>query len=252
MVDRQNLTDKAKSVGKSVAGTLGEKAQQLKSKAKTLAKDPETGIEISEVNGQYLVIDGDGNATGPFENRRNAAAKAREMKREMEEESQGGGKAAKFSQKVNETAGKAKDKLQSAGESIDTDDSGGSGMSLGGMGGGMGENGGPSLPAMDADDSDESEPSMSFLGDPDGDGDPEFAFATDFDGDGDQEQGIFETNADADSGPSLPDFGGGGGEGPSLPGFGPPADDDDGGPMLPGFGMQESDDEDDEQQFPWM
>lgn len=177
MVDREKLKDKAKAAGKSVAGTLGEKAQQLKSKAKTLAKDPGTGIEISEVNGQYLVIDGDGNATGPFDNRRNAAAKAREMKRQAEGQQDSQGKAAKFSNKVNKTAGKAKDKLQSAGESIDSGESGGS-PSLPGM---EGDSGGPMLPSMESDgdgqgptlpgmESEGDEPSLPFMQEESGEG----------------------------------------------------------------------------------
>lgn len=208
MVDRQNLTDKAKSVGKSVAGTLGEKAQQLKSKAKTLAKDPDTGIEISEVNGQYLVIDGDGNATGPFDNRRNAAAKAREMKREMEAE---GGKAAKFSQKVNETASSAKDKLQKAGESIDTDGESGGSPTLPGM---EGEGGGPTLPGME---SESGEPSLPFMQEESGDG-PSMPFmAGESDGDQpslpfmedqtDEDAELpFMTDSDSDEEPRFPGF----------------------------------------------
>jgi len=197
MVDRQNLTDKAKSVGKSVAGTLGEKAQQLKQKAETLAKDPDTGIEISEVNGQYLVIDGDGNATGPFDNRRNAAAKAREMKREMEEESQGGGKAAKFSQKVNETASSAKDKLQSAGESIDTDGESGGSPTLPGME--ADDGGGPTLPGME---SESGEPSLPFMQEESGDG-PSMPFMTG-ENDGEQPSLPFMEDQTDEDGPELP------------------------------------------------
>jgi hypothetical protein len=225
MVDRENLKNKAKAAGKSVAGTLGEKAQQLKSKAKTLAKDPDTGIEISEVNGQYLVIDGDGNATGPFDNRRNAAAKAREMKREMEAE---GGKAAKFSQKVNETASSAKDKLQSAGEKVDTDgESGGSPSLFGGMDGdgdgptlpGMegpdGDGGGPTLPGMA---SESGEPSLPFMQDSDSGEGISMPFMTG-ESDGDQPslpfmedqtdedaELPFMTDSDSDDEPQFPEF----------------------------------------------
>jgi hypothetical protein len=212
MVDRQNLTDKAKSVGKSVAGTLGEKAQQLKQKAETLAKDPDTGIEISEVNGQYLVIDGDGNATGPFDNRRNAAAKAREMKREMEDEDETDGKAAEFSQKVNETAGKAKDKLQSAGESIDTDGESGGSPTLPGME--ADDGGGPTLPGME---SESGEPSLPFMQEESGDG-PSMPFMEENDGeqpslpfmedqtDEDGPELPFMTDSDSDEEPRFPGF----------------------------------------------
>jgi hypothetical protein len=193
MVDRQNLTDKAKSVGKSVAGTLGEKAQQLKQKAETLAKDPETGIEISEVNGQYLVIDGDGNATGPYDNRRNAAAKAREMKREMDKS----GKAAKFSQKVNETASSAKDKLQSAGESIDTDGESGGSPTLPGME--ADDGGGPTLPGME---SESGEPSLPFMQEESGDG-PSMPFMTG-ENDGEQPSLPFMEDQTDEDGPELP------------------------------------------------
>jgi hypothetical protein len=219
MVDRENLKNKAKAAGKSVAGTLGEKAQQLKSKAKTLAKDPDTGIEISEVNGQYLVIDGDGNATGPFDKRRNAAAKAREMKREMESE---GGKAAKFSQKVNETAGKAKDKLQSAGESIDTDGESGGSPTLPGM---QGNDGGPSLPGMEGDgggptlpgmESESGEPSLPFMQESDSDG-PSMPFMGESESDqpslpfmeDETDEGAelpFMTDSDSDDEPRFPGF----------------------------------------------
>jgi len=84
MADRQRLRDKAKSAGKSVAGTLKQGAQNLKDKATAIAQDEETGITISEVQGQYLVIDSDGSAIGPYDDKMKAASKARQLKQEKQ------------------------------------------------------------------------------------------------------------------------------------------------------------------------
>jgi len=71
-----------------------------------------TKIGITEARGQFIVVDDDGNQYGTYDDRKKAAAKAREVKREMDNGGSGssGGsslqdKAAKFSQGVNKRLG---------------------------------------------------------------------------------------------------------------------------------------------------
>jgi len=72
-----------------------------------------TKIGITEARGQYIVVDDEGNQYGSYDDRKKAAAKAREVKRDMEggngTSSSGGSslqdKAAKFSQGVNKRLG---------------------------------------------------------------------------------------------------------------------------------------------------
>lgn len=230
---RRELREKAKQAGKSAAGTVKEGAQRLKEKARTVARDEKTGIEISEVRGQYLVVDGDGNAYGPYDDKKQAAGKARELRREQQgtqarerrsersgrETTQPQGREGRASSEVSQRA------QQTTSEpSTDND----RGFSFPMMGGGP-----------------ESGPELQFMGDVDNDGDPELAFFGDVDNDGDRDVTLFEPNEGQE--PTLPGFDVGDGE-PEMPtmfGGGEGGD----GPQIPGFGFE--DDSDDDTQ-PWM
>jgi hypothetical protein len=253
MVDRQNLKNKANSAGKSVAGTLGEAGSKLKSKAKgAIAKDPETGIAISEVGDKYVVIDGDGNSVGAYDSKRNAAAKARELKRESgtsevagqdaESTSRGQQAATKFSSTVNKaakTAGKKVSELgQKAAESVDAPDEEGDGADMSFLGGGG--DGGPMLPGMEGDGGDAPTLPSGFGGESDAPSMPAFGGQED-DGDGPTVPSMGMGGE-----PQSP-FGGGMGE-PSMPMFG-----GEGEPDMPFMSQMEDEDSDDDQpRFPWM
>jgi len=233
MADRRNLKDRAKSAGKSVAGTLKQGAQALKDKARTIAKDDDTGIEISEVQGQYLVIDSDGSAIGPYDDKMKAASKARQLKQENQQATQdaqaGSARmedetgqdqarvqkaATRFSQGVNRVASTAGQKAKQASESVDTSEERDSGPQVDLFGG------------MDNGDSPSLDDVLGQSGDT-----PELQF------------GMGE-NTD---GPSLPGFGMDNGENlqmPSMMGEGPEMG------QLP-FG-NESDDGNSTDAYPWF
>jgi len=278
MADRRNLKDRATSAGKSVAGTLKQGVQKLKRKAQTIAKDDETGIEISEVQGQYLVIDSDGSAIGPYDDKMKAASKARELKQEKQQATQGAQSgsarmddetgqdqgrvqkaATRFSQGVNKRLGvtQGEDTGESRGVKERFDDfatSFAQGVNDTGSDTDDDESTSPTLPMMGGGERDgDEQPTLAFMGDPDNDGDPELAFFGDVDGDGETDMTLFEPNQGQE--PTFPGFGDDGGDGPSIPGFGPADQDADdvtmpdmmgSGPnpeMLPFATSEERDDE---------
>jgi len=220
MADRRNLRDKAKSAGKSVAGTLKQGAQTLKDKATAIAKDDETGITISEVQGQYLVIDSDGSAIGPYDDKMKAAAKARQLKQEKQSTSERRESRSEGMEETNDSSDQSTGKVQRAATRFSS-----------------GVNKAVSTAASKASNVDpvdepmgankESTPQLDdlFGGSMDGDGpsldmfegggkSPTLPFADDG---GDNPQLPFGNNGEADMG-MLP-FGGSEGE-PSMPAFG--------------------------------
>jgi hypothetical protein len=206
-----------------------------------------TKIGITEARGQYIVVDDEGNQYGTYDDRKQAAAKAREVKREMEdseEETQSSGsgfqdKASRFAAAVNRTAQKAGSKAKSAAQSVDTGESQDtasgmdSGMSL--LGGGSDGESSPSVPSLMGDKSGDMD--LGFGG---GGDSPELPFG----GESDQEVDLGFLEADSEGGgPSIPSMGMDGGVG-ELP-FGESGDD----PTLPGFGMEENDENEPELRF---
>jgi hypothetical protein len=199
-----------------------------------------TKIGITEARGQFIVVDDDGNQYGTYDDRKKAAAKAREVKREMEdtEESQPSGsgfqdKASRFASAVNRTAQKAGNKAKSAAQSVDT---GESDSSSGGMSGGMsmlgGDSDGDSSPSMPSlmGDTESGEMGLGFGG---GGDSPDLPFG----GESGQEVDIGFLEADSEGGdPSIPSMMDGDADVGELP-FGESGDD----PMVPGFGMEEND-----------
>lgn len=91
-----------------------ERAKQLAGKAKDAATGSGGGsdISISTVGDKYLVIDGDNNNYGPYDDRKQAAGKVRELKREQAQTQSSGFEKAK--QAVSTGA----QKLSDAGEQI--------------------------------------------------------------------------------------------------------------------------------------
>jgi len=148
--------------------------------------------EISEVRGQYLIISDDGEQFGPYDQKKKAAAKYRDLQREeggeMQEQSQSKAQraATRFAAGVNSAARKAgqagrkiADKAEQAADEPEqteerTERSGGPSLPSGGMGGGM-ESGGPGLemfgggggnaqlPFAQSDEDESNGPSLGFL-----------------------------------------------------------------------------------------
>lgn len=206
----KRLRDKAKQAGKSLAGTLGEGAKRAKRKAKQLAKDPETGIELSQIGDKYIVIDGDGDTHGPFDERMKAAAKARELKREAEGAGDGANGqsraqavATKFATKVNEAARAAGEKGRDFAEQAAEQ---------------------PDEPRQRERQGERQQPQGPSLG-----------FLEGGQGEMDSSTLPFESGGGQGDGPSL-DFLGGGMEQPQMPQFGPPADDGEREAQLPMMG----------------
>lgn len=235
MVSRQSLKDKAVSAGKSVAGTLSGGVSELKRRAKTVARDDESGIEISEVQGQYLVIDADGDAVGPYDTRKEAAAKAREMKRDQGTSEVAGQTqatqttstsqqlATRFSQGVNSKARAAAEKAADAGENLaePTEEPAGGGPSLFGP----------------TDSDDESGPQLPMMTEYGG------GFADDGDGGGDDTQPGVAAAFDLGPGPDAAKD--------NQPGFGFFEGSDDAEPTIPFFEQDEGDDSTAENTQPW-
>jgi len=147
--------------------------------------------EISEVRGQYLIISDNGEQFGPYDDKKQAAAKYQELQREeggeMQDQSQSKAQraATRFASGVNSAARKAgqagrkiADKAEQAADEPEqsqerTERSGGPSLPSGGMGGGM-ESGGPSLemfgggggaelPFGQSDEDETNGPSLGFL-----------------------------------------------------------------------------------------
>jgi len=208
-----------------------------------------TKIGITEARGQFIVVDEDGNQYGTYDDRKKAAAKAREVKREMEdgeEETQSSGsgfqdKASRFASAVNRTAQKAGSKAKSAAQSVDT---GESDSSSGGMSGGMNMLGGgsdgdssPSMPSL-MGDTDGGEMNLGFGGSGDS---PDLPFG----GESNQEVDIGFLQGESEGGdPSIPSMMDGDADVGELP-FGESGGD----PTVPGFGMEENDENEPELRF---
>jgi len=158
--------------------------------------------DISEVRGKYIIMSDDGEQFGPYDDKKAAAAKYRELQKEgsgdkNQQQSKAQRAASRFSSGVNSAAQKAgqagrkiADKAEQAAEQPEDKESkqrGGPSLPGGSMGGGMSGDG----------------PSLEMFG---GSGEAELPFMQD-------------SETEQKGGPSL-DFLGGSGDDPQVPMFG--------------------------------
>jgi hypothetical protein len=199
--------------------------------------------DVSEVRGQYLVLSDDGEQYGPYDDKKQAAAKYRELQKEEnggedmngQEQSRAQRAATKFASGVNTAARKAGEAGRNLAEKADqkaqqaaeegSDSSGGPSLPSGGMGGGSG----PSMDMFGGGGSDSPDMGSLPFGESEGN-DPDLGFLDG--GDGEPQMPMFGSGGEGD-GPTMPDFGGGGPDMGQLPFGGMESEDDEEEPQNP-------------------
>jgi len=281
---RRRLRDKAKGIGKSVAGTVKEKGKEAVETTKRGAKEIQKDVKgrqnggqqarVRYENGQW-VVSAFGERLGTFGSKQEAVSAAQTAVDEIpdlqgvsveDRQQKGGDEPGKFQQFATSFTETVNSKAKQAVEGPEDSESGESG-------------GGPALPGFGMNGSEEGDgqapmlPGMMDGGQEGGNGEnapflPGMGMGMDGDDDGGGPflPGMMGGGGESEGqqGPMLPDMGmGGGGEadaGPSMPMFGGGQQDggpqlpmfQDGGPQAPMFGPAEESDDDGDYKPPWM